>query len=60
MTIVYQEVHQVDLLKMPGVVYCEFEKGDCIIRQGELKDGIIILDQEELAEFAQGNKLISY
>ena len=24
------------------------------------KDGIIILDQEELAEFAQGNKLISY
>jgi CRP-like cAMP-binding protein len=33
----------VDLLKMPGVVYCEFEKGDCIIRQGELVETIYYL-----------------
>jgi len=32
-----------DLLKMPGVVYCEFEKGATIIRQGEKVDFVYYL-----------------
>lgn len=32
-----------DLLKMPGVAYCEFEKNACIIRQGEKVDFVYYL-----------------
>jgi len=32
-----------DLIKMPGVVYCEFKKGESIIRQGEKVDFIYYL-----------------
>lgn len=37
------ETMDTDLLKLPGVVYCEFKKGTCIIRQGDKLDAVYFL-----------------
>lgn len=50
-----------DLLKMPGVVYCEFEKNSYIIQQGEKVDYLYYLVSgscQRIALTEKGNEMI--